>query len=84
MRVTRLGCCGAIALLSLFYLSAIPMTGAPVPGQEGTYLLVSKNLFELAAVVVLLAFGTGRLAGLDLLFLRAAKVPDRSRIRIPA
>ena len=65
---TRLGCWGAIALLSLFYLSAIPTSGAPVTGQEGTYLLVSKNLIELVAVVVVLVSNTDRIAGLDLLF----------------
>jgi len=64
---TRAGCWGALAMLALFYASAIPMTGAPVTGQEGTYLLVSKNLIELVAVGVLLAFRTERVAGLDLL-----------------
>jgi hypothetical protein len=54
-------------MLALFYLSAIPLTGAPVPGQEGEYLLVSKNLIELVAVAVVLAFRTERIAGLDLL-----------------
>jgi thiosulfate dehydrogenase [quinone] large subunit len=65
---TRLGCWGAMALLAIFYVSAIPMSGAPATGQEGTYLLVSKNLIELVAIVVVLAFDTGRIAGLDLLF----------------
>ena len=71
---TQLGCAGAIAFLTLFYLSAIPTAGAPQPGAEGTYLLVSKNLIELAAVLVILAFRTGRIAGLDLL---------RPRVRTP-
>ncbi len=65
---TRLGCWGAIVMLALFYLSAIPMTGAPVPGQEGEYILVSKNLIELVAVAVILTLRTERIAGLDLLF----------------
>jgi thiosulfate dehydrogenase [quinone] large subunit len=65
---TRLGCWGAALMLALFYLSAIPLTGAPVPGQEGEYILVSKNLIELVAVAVILAFRTERIAGLDLLF----------------
>ena len=72
---TRLGCAIAILMLSLFYLSAIPTTGVPVTGQEGSYLLVSKNLIELAAVVVVMAFRTERIAGLDLLlFSRGAAV----------
>jgi thiosulfate dehydrogenase (quinone) large subunit len=66
--LTRLGCWGAVALLSLFYLASIPTSGAPVTGQEGTYLLVSKNLIELVAVVVVLVCHTERIAGLDLLF----------------
>ncbi len=73
---TRGGCWGALVLLFLFYVSAIPLSGVPAPGQEGTYLLVSKNLIELVAVTVLLAFDTGRLAGLDRLW--------RSRRAAPA
>ncbi len=53
---TRAGCIGALALLTLFYLSAIPMSGMPEPRTEGAYLLVNKNLIEAAAVVVLLLF----------------------------
>jgi len=64
---TRVGCWIAIALLALFYIAAIPTSGAPVTGQEGTYLLVSKNLIELFAVVVVLTARTERIAGLDLL-----------------
>ncbi len=66
--LTRVGLWAAAALLTAFYLSAIPTTGVPVTGQEGTYLIVSKNLIELGAVVVLLAFHTERIAGLDLLW----------------
>jgi hypothetical protein len=50
----------------------------PVTGQEGNYLLVSKNLIELAAVVVVMAFHTERIAGIDLLLQsRRAGVPTR-------
>jgi thiosulfate dehydrogenase (quinone) large subunit len=69
--LTRLGCLGAIALLTMFYLSMPPTSGMPQPGAEGAYLLVNKNLIELAAVLVILAFPTGRMAGLDrLVYLR--------------
>jgi thiosulfate dehydrogenase [quinone] large subunit len=64
---TQLGCAGAMFLLTLFYLSAIPTAGAPQPGAEGAYLIVSKNLIELAAILVVFAFRTGRIAGLDVL-----------------
>ena len=64
---TRAGGMGALAFLVLFYLSAPPLEGLPGPGAEGAYLLVNKNLIEASAVLVLLAFDTGRIAGLDLL-----------------
>jgi thiosulfate dehydrogenase (quinone) large subunit len=67
---TQAGCLGALGLLTLFYLSAIPTAGVPQPGTEGTYLLVSKNLLEWAAVLLLFAFRTGQIAGLDLLLAR--------------
>jgi thiosulfate dehydrogenase (quinone) large subunit len=70
---TQAGCAGAIALLTMFYLSAIPTTGAPQPGAEGTYLIVSKNLVELCAVIVVFSFRTGQIAGLDLL--RPSRTP---------
>ncbi len=65
--LTQLGCAGAMLFLTLFYLSAIPTTGAPQPGAEGAYLIVSKNLVELAAILVVFAFRTGHIAGLDVL-----------------
>ena len=54
-----------IALLALFYLSAIPLSGLPEPRLEGAYLIVNKNLIELVALAVVFAFRTGRIAGLD-------------------
>ena len=73
---TRLGCAGALALLATFYLAAVPTGGADVRA-EGTYLLVNKNLVEACAVLVLLAFRTGSIAGVDLLWTasRPATVP---------
>jgi thiosulfate dehydrogenase [quinone] large subunit len=62
---TQAGCAGGLALLALFYLSQIPTAGVPQPGTEGAYLFVNKNLIEACAVLVLLNFGTGRIAGLD-------------------
>ena len=74
---TQLGCLGAIGFLAMFYLSQPPLSGMPQTGAEGAYLLVNKNLIELAAVLALLAFRTGRIAGLDTL--RAPK----ASVRIP-
>jgi thiosulfate dehydrogenase (quinone) large subunit len=62
---TRLGCIGAMLLLTLFYVSAIPTSGVQEPRLEGAYLFVNKTLIELAAVAVVLAFHTGPIAGLD-------------------
>jgi thiosulfate dehydrogenase (quinone) large subunit len=64
---TQLGCAGAALFLTLFYLSQPPLSGLPQTGAEGTYLLVNKNLIELAAVVTVMAFRTGAIAGLDCL-----------------
>jgi thiosulfate dehydrogenase [quinone] large subunit len=89
----QLGCALAIALLSLFYLSAIPFDGLPQPRAEGTYLIVNKNLIEAVAVGVLMTFRTGRIAGLDALRRRSrhaavaagesaeADVTERGRVK---
>jgi thiosulfate dehydrogenase [quinone] large subunit len=71
---TQLGCWGGVALLTMFYLAAIPTKGMPGPGMEGAYLIVSKTLIECAALVVLASFRTGAIAGLDLLFERRRAV----------
>jgi thiosulfate dehydrogenase [quinone] large subunit len=73
---TQLGCAVALGLLTMFYLSNIPMQGLPEPRAEGTYLIVNKNLIEAVAVAVLLAFRTGRIAGLDVL--RVTRAPLRA------
>lgn len=62
---TQLACAGGLALLTLFYLSAIPVSGLPGPRLEGAYLIVNKNLIELAALATVHAFRTGRIAGID-------------------
>ena len=67
---TRVGAFGALLFLSLFYLLYVPTVGVPQPNAEGTYLIVNKTLIEAAAVMVLLLFNTGQIAGLDLLFQR--------------
>src|ERR1019366_8237837 len=65
---TQLGCYGAMAMLALFYLTAMPLDGVPHPGMEGNYMIVNKNLIEWVAVAVVWSFQTGRIAGLDLLY----------------
>lgn len=87
--LTRVGACGALLLLTLFYVLAIPLAGVPQPGNEGTYLIVNKTLIEAVAVCVLLAFDTGRIAGLDLLLAgarrrRALRAGEAGAFRAPA
>jgi thiosulfate dehydrogenase [quinone] large subunit len=71
---TQLGCLGAIAFLATFYLSQPPFSGLPQAGAEGTYLFVNKNLIELIAAAVVMASRTGRIAGLDQLWLAKTRV----------
>ena len=65
---TRAGCFGALFLLALFYFLAVPTSGMPQEHAEGSYLFVNKTLVEGIAVLALLAFDTGRIAGLDRLW----------------
>lgn len=78
--LTQLACMGAMLLLTLFYVSAIPLTGLPQPRSEGAYLVVNKNLIELAAVAVILVFHTGRIAGLDSLRRSVRTRPTTTRV----
>ena len=63
---TRLASLGGIGFLLMFYFANPPFVGYfySLP-SEGSYLLVNKNLVELAALVVILVTGSGRFAGLD-------------------
>lgn len=63
---TRVATIAGIALLALYYLAAPPFVGLTygMP-TEGTYLIVNKILIEMMALVVLLAFPTGRVLGID-------------------
>jgi thiosulfate dehydrogenase [quinone] large subunit len=74
--LTQVGCVLAGGLLTLFYVSAIPLSGVAEPRAEGAYLIVNKNLVELAAVFVLFTFRTGLIAGLDRLWM-PRRVPAR-------
>jgi thiosulfate dehydrogenase (quinone) large subunit len=70
---TQTGCGGALVMLSIFYVSAIPL-GLSDARAEGSYLIVNKNLIELASVITLLMFRTGRIAGLDGWWVRSHEV----------
>jgi len=82
---TPLACLGAIALLGLYYVASPPWIAVLPRMTEGNYLVVDKNVVEFLAVLVLLAFNTGRIAGLDVLFhdwwaRRAAKAKPAARV----
>ena len=63
---TRLASLAGIGFILLFYLAAPPFVGYSyaIP-SEGSYLIVNKNLVELAALVVILLTRSGFFAGLD-------------------
>ncbi len=67
---TRVSAVLMIGLIAMFYLANPPMgeysaLGMMQPGSEGTYLWVNKNLIEIFALWVVLAFENGRMPGLD-------------------
>jgi thiosulfate dehydrogenase [quinone] large subunit len=63
---TRLASLAGIAFVLLFYLCNPPFVGYfySIP-TEGSYLIVNKNLVEVAALAVIMLTGSGHFAGLD-------------------
>jgi thiosulfate dehydrogenase [quinone] large subunit len=63
---TRLASASGILMILLFYLCNPPFPGYfySIP-MEGSYVVVNKNLVELAGLVVILVTGSGRAAGID-------------------
>lgn len=63
---SKLSSIGAMILLVFYYLSHPSFIGAKyMMPFEGSYLWIDKNLVELAALAVLLAFPTSHIIGLD-------------------
>ena len=62
--LVRFACTCGILLLALYYMAFPPFFTSPVGPVEGHYLLVNKNLVELLAMLVVLAF-PARCWGLD-------------------
>lgn len=62
---TRTAALGGTFLLLLFYVAAPPVAGFTVAGPQGTELYVDKTLLEALALLVVLSFPTGKMAGLD-------------------
>jgi thiosulfate dehydrogenase [quinone] large subunit len=69
--LTRLAAASGVLLILLYYLCNPPFVGYfySLPA-EGSYLIVNKNLVELAALAVILVTGSGRAAGIDRLIHR--------------
>ncbi len=76
---TRYAAIGGIVLLSMYYLSHPPFAGLDYAlPNEGSYLIVNKNLIEIFALAVLLAFPTAKYIGLERLvaLMRRQPVPE--------
>jgi len=72
--LTRTASSAGILILLLYYLSNPPLIGVTYTAPaEGNYLLINKNLIEMAALAVLLLFPTGQWIGLDALIFRRRK-----------
>ncbi|MEA2063666.1 MAG: DoxX family membrane protein [Gemmatimonadota bacterium] len=67
---SRAAAAGAAFLLLMFYMSNPPFIGVQFMPGEGSYLIVNKNLVELFAALVLMAFPSGLIWGMDLLFIK--------------
>lgn len=70
----RAACLAGAVFLFLYYISTPPFVGYSysIP-QEGSYVIVNKNLVELGALLVLAAFPTGRNIGLERLLFGPSK-----------
>jgi len=68
---SRIALSGGIILLLFYYLSHPPFVGIKYSlPMEGSYLIVNKNLIEMAALIVLLLFPTSKIVGIDRLIFR--------------
>ena len=67
---SRTGALAGAMFLLLFYLSNPPWVGVQAMPGEGSYLIVNKNMVEMAALLVLVVFPAGMVWGLDRLFAR--------------
>jgi len=72
---TRISQVAGMALLLLYYLSHPPVFSEPGFFREGSYFIISKDLLEILALLVLMFFPTGQFMGLDGLLSRMARKP---------
>jgi thiosulfate dehydrogenase [quinone] large subunit len=82
---TRAATIAGVVLLGLYYLAAPPFAGLTYAmPTEGTYLVVNKVLIEAVALLVLLAYPTGHLLGLDRLVAARGGLLRRTRAQANA
>jgi uncharacterized membrane protein YphA (DoxX/SURF4 family) len=63
---TPVAACSAAAFLAMIYLAMPPLPGLPPnPKAEGNYLIVSKNLVEMLACLVIATTPSGHWVGFD-------------------
>ena len=70
--LTRVAAIAGIVLLLVFYLAHPPLHGMSASSQVGSYWIVNYNLIEIAGLMVVYLFPTGRYFGLDHLIARKA------------
>lgn len=63
--LTKASQISGIVLLFVYYISHPPVFSDPGFFREGSYFLVSKDLIEILALLLLMFFPTGRFLGLD-------------------
>ena len=70
---TRVAAISGMVLLLLYYICMPPFAGLDVAStSEGSYMIVNKNLIEVAGLLILALFSAGEHYGLDLLRIRKA------------
>lgn len=57
-------CIAGVILMFLYYISNPPFIGLTQAVAEGSYLIVNKNLIEMAALIVLMFFPTEQIIGI--------------------
>lgn len=69
--VEKIVCYGGIILLATYYLAYPPFPGLDISvPTEGSYILVNKNLIEMAALWVLILYPTSHIVGFQRYFHR--------------
>jgi thiosulfate dehydrogenase [quinone] large subunit len=74
---TRLSAAAGMLIVLMYYFANPPWVGYfySIP-MEGSYLIVNKNLVEIAALAVIFFTGSGRVAGLDRIIHRLLRRPS--------